>query len=157
MNIDAIVAEAMKDSNFAKTLKAKLIEAEKAKEWPKIGSPFCFVNTLFQVCYRSNFSPQDPEHVTYAETGNCFRTLAEGEYAAKCAKYRAMYRAMGRPFLNRGTNWSVWYDIPSDSFMFQNDLEAIGESTYFSTKEDCKKAIDSIGRENFIHYVLGID
>lgn len=153
MNIDDIVREAMENSNFMETLKAKIQEAEeKAKSWPNEGDCYYYWGDDYEV--GPNIWSDTRIHRLRKEAGRCFKTRAKAEFACKCAFYRDKFRSLGRPFIRGRENWFISYDYEEDKFEYCCCLASALEVVCFNSKADAQKALDEIGFENYYKYII---
>lgn len=154
MNIDDIVREAMENSNFMETLKAKIQEAEeKAKNWPNDGDTVWHFGKLGNM-YSDTWFNSNKYEMILRETGNMFHTKEEAREAWKRDFYRDKLRSLGRPFIRGRENWFIAYDYEEDKIVYYCWTTDALESVYFNSRADAQKALDEIGFGNYYKYII---
>jgi hypothetical protein len=145
-------------SNELSRLKAEVekLKEEPSDKWrPAMGEGYYLPNVLqpeMPARTMNTGSEQDRNAVRF---GVAFHTRPEAIEAGWGMYYRAWFKSLSdiKPRLKQ-TVWCVCYhneDLDYSSFTYVMD-----ESTYFSSREACRKAVETIGEKNILKYVLRI-
>jgi hypothetical protein len=95
--------------------------------------------------------------ISLKDAGMVFYTKEEAIEVGKRMYFRQWFESMSdADDWNGEEYWSAFWFYQKDSIDVWNTTYKVAGGIYFSTKEKCIEAIDVIGEDNFIKYVLGI-
>lgn len=134
-------------------------EKEKNKSWkPKEGDTYFYISGTGKVI-SDNFMPCLPSDNDKVLFNNAFQTAEEAEYMVEKIKIINKLRELSNSrFIYNQDKFIIYYD-------FQENKVSCGEINYvkvipfevcFKTREDCQKAIDTIGEDNLKKYYFDI-
>ena len=139
--------------------------AEKPKKeiWmPEFGEDYWYIAGIGSVADACD-DEDDFDNAVFA-CGNFYKTEAEAEYQANVQKYTNLFRK----YVEEHSEKLDWQndDIPKCSIEYDFECLEINicydycckkqGTIYASSREVLKKAVDFVGRENVLKYVLGV-
>ena len=146
--------------------KVKVEEEKKPEEgeiWkPDFGKNYYYLDFTNDICPTAN-----NETATDADIfrcGNFYKTKEEAEYQANVQKYTNLFRKYveehSEPLdWNRGTyKYYVYYSFLGNQIKIDYNYSSKIQSVIYANSEKVlKDAIEFVGKENVIKYVLGVD
>ena len=97
------------------------------------------------------------------ENGNCYPTEKKAQFEAQREKYTRLFRQYVEQHSEpldwsdvRQEKWYVFYDWELKRICFNYICGEQGMEVYGSSEEVMQDAIDFVGRENYLRYVLGV-
>lgn len=144
-------------------LKNVKVEETKTKWKPKIEEEFYYINEIIEVVNdcNDNFNI-DKKHI---EIGNCFKTKEEAQFVADKIKYTLMFKHYVEEHSEpidwenaKQEKWCICYNYVANDIQFDCDFKHKSQGTvYASSEQILKDAIEYVGEDNVIKYVLGVE
>lgn len=128
---------------------------------PQIGDNFWYIDAVSNCSVEGYLYTDDEEDHNMIAIGNCFETSEDARHMMKKLEIINQLRKLSNINFNDSCNvahYSIAYDIDANEITsnvscFYKDLPF---NIYFATKEDCKKAVETIGEENLKKYYFDI-
>ena len=143
----------------------KIAELEKSKKeiWkPEIGEDYWLITdagTVGGACYAGDDFDNE-----VCDCGNFYKTEAEAEHQANVQKYTNLYRKYVEEH-SEPIDWECdaqakylsYYDYTNNQIYFDRAYSCRQQGTIYASSEGVlEKAINFVGEENAIKYVLGV-
>lgn len=137
-------------------------EKEKNKSWkPKEGDTIFYISESGRVISGTFLSllPSDNDKVLF---NNAFQTAEEAEHMLEKIKIINKLRDLSNINFNDTSDeahYAIAYDVEANEITFNVSYyyKDLPFNIYFATKEDCKKAVETIGEENLKKYYFDIE
>ena len=134
-------------------------EKEKNKSWkPKEGDTYFYISGTGKVI-SDNFMPCLPSDNDKVLFNNAFQTAEEAEYMVEKIKIINKLRELSntRSIYNQD-KFIIYYNFQENKVSCGeiNYMKVTSFEVYFKTREDCQKAIDTIGEDNLKKYYFDI-
>lgn len=135
---------------------------EKQKKWkPAVGEKYYYINVSREIYYY-NFV-NDRFDNDCVNSGNCFKTKEEAEFAL----YKIKYTSMFKDFIEEHSDpldweddddkWCMVYDFCNDNIVFVSIIRYKTQGViYASSKKILEDAIAYVGEDEVKKYVLGV-
>lgn len=136
------------------------IYEETNKKWqPKEGKTYYLILTHGSVNYTiyDSDSRDDNERLSF---GNCFKTREEAEHMAKKIKLINQLQELSNiKFSENKGKYFIYYNFRENRVLCTetNYVKIIPFEVCFKTREDCQKAIDTIGEDNLKKYYFDVE
>ena len=143
-----------------KALKDRIAELEeqarKEKEFPQGGDKYWHLGSTGEVintiCGGFDFETDR------LDIGNVFKTKDEAEFAVEKLKVESELRKFSRPFETTTDNFFIVYDKYLESLEINCSLKTdIQGVIYFDSREDLRRAVESVDRERVKKYIFGVE
>ena len=139
-------------------LKEELKETPKREIWePKKGDTYWYIDYAGKVFSGECFGNLE------LVSGNMYPTEEKAQFEANREKYTRLFRQYVEQHSepldwsdDNQAKWCVDYDHSRGKICFDNIEEWQGMEVYGSSKEVMQEAVDFVGEENMIKYVLGV-
>lgn len=142
-----------------------VVEETKSKVWkPSAGELYYYINSKGEIkfSYYNNRSTKDKRRI--CNIGNYFKTDEEADHMVEKLKVIRELQDLSNIKLNMSNFknnkiYFITYDFTENRIvpLFNNISRSIPFNVYFSTKEDCEKAITKIGKERLKKYYFDIE
>lgn len=144
----------------------EVVEETKGKVWkPSAGDLYYYINSKGEIefSYYNNRSTKDKRRI--CNIGNFFKTDEEADHMVEKLKVIKELKELSNIKLNMSDYvknnriYYIAYDFTQNRIvpLFDNISRNIPFNVYFSTKEDCEKAITKIGKERLERYYFDIE
>lgn len=144
----------------------EIYEEQKSKDWkPREGELYFYINSNGEIEYRyyKNRNINDKRRI--CNIGNFFKTDEEADHMVEKLKVIRELQDLSNIKLNMSDYvknnriYYIAYDFTQNRIvpLFDNISRNIPFNVYFSTKEDCEKAITKIGKERLEKYYFDIE
>lgn len=136
-------------------------EKEKNKSWkPKEGDTYFYISGTGKVI-SDTFIPCLPSDNDKVLFNNAFQTAEEADYMVEKIKIINKLRELSNINFNDTSDeahYAIAYDVEANEITFNVSYyyKDLPFNIYFTTKEDCKKAVETIGEENLKKYYFDI-
>lgn len=136
------------------------IYEETNKKWqPKEGKTYYLILTHGSVNYTiyDSDSRDDNERLSF---GNCFKTKEKAEHMAKKIKLINQLQELSNiKFSENKGKYFIYYNFRENRILCSetNFCKLSPFEVCFKTREDCQKAIDTIGEENLKKYYFDVE
>lgn len=137
------------------------IYEEPNNSWqPEEGEMYFFVSSRGSVDYTTYNSTSriDSETVSF---GNCFKTREEAVHMSKKLRIITKLRKLSNVDFNSSDNnaYVISYDreLKKIQIDFHDAYNELPFNIHFATKEDCQKAIETIGEDNLKKYYFDVE
>lgn len=141
----------------------EIAEEPKSKDWePKEGDTIFYITETGRVISGTFLSllPSDNDKVLF---NNAFQTAEEAEHMLEKIKIINKLRELSNINFNddcKKEHYVISYNNESKKIVcdvYHLYVKELPFSVYFATKEDCQKAIDTIGEDNLKKYYFDVD
>lgn len=142
----------------------KMLEETKSKVWkPSLGDKYYYINSNGDI----KFSYYNTRSIDKRCIGNFFKTDEEADHMVE--KLKVIKELQDFAIENRDEEidwydkeqdkWAICYDIEDKEIAYESGkkIKSVPFNVYFSTKEDCEKAITKIGKERLERYYFDIE
>lgn len=143
----------------------EIYEEQKSKDWkPREGELYFYINSNGEIEYRyyKNRNINDKRRI--CNIGNYFKTEEEADHTMEKLKVIRELQDLSNIKLNMSNFknnkiYFITYDFTENRIvpLFNNISRSIPFNVYFSTKEDCEKAITKIGKERLERYYFDME
>ena len=142
------------------SLKQRIAEleerVEQEKEFPQVEDDYWYVNgdaeVMLAVWYGDDY---DKGRLSI---DNVFKTKSQVEFAVEKLKVEAELRKFSRPFETTTDNFFIVYDKYLESLEINCSLKTdIQGVIYFDSREDLRRAVESVDRERVKKYIFGVE
>lgn len=143
----------------------EVYEEPKSKVWkPKSNDTYyCLVSTGEVEC--TSYSQNHRSDEDRVILGNCFETKEEADHMVEKLKVIKELKELSNikfnmsDYLKNNKIYYIAYDFTQNRIvpLFDNISRNIPFNVYFSTKEDCEKAITKIGKERLERYYFDME
>ena len=142
------------------SLKQRIAEleerVEQEKEFPQVEDDYWYVNgdaeVMLAVWYGDDY---DKGRLSI---DNVFKTKSQVEFAVEKLKVEAELRRFSRPFDPTTDNFFIVYDKYLESLEINCSLKTdIQGVIYFDSREDLRRAVESVDRELVKKYIFGVE
>lgn len=164
--ITGITFEAALAEDWEVVEERTVVEETKSKVWkPSAGELYYYINSKGQIefSYYNNRSTKDKLRI--CNIGNYFKTDEEADHMVEKLKVIKELKELSNikfnmsDYLKNNKIYYIAYDFTQNRIVpiFDNISRNIPFNVYFSTKEDCEKAITKIGKERLERYYFDIE
>lgn len=136
-------------------------EKENNKSWnPKEGDTIFYITETGRVISGTFLSllPSDNAKVLF---NNAFKTAEEAKHMLEKIKIINKLRKLSNIKFseNQKSKWGIFYDFDKNELtcIYNRYCKNIPFEVYFASKEDCQKAIETIGEENLKKYYFDVE
>ena len=135
------------------------IYEEPTKNWkPEFGEKYYYITTSGDVAYNTFNTSLDEYRLSFR---NVFKTAEEARKMVEKLKIINKLRELSNINFNDTSDeahYAIAYDVESNEITFYVSYynKNLPFNIYFATKEDCQKAIETIGEENLKKYYFDI-
>lgn len=144
------------ETEFAEKIKALKAEAQQVDEFPQVGDEYWRIDDKGSVD-NSLYNDYYGDHHRQA-IGNFFKTEKEAEFAVKKLKVEAELRKFSKPFEPMTDNFFMIYDRYLGSLenncSLKTDIQGV---IYFGSREEIRKAAETVGIERIKKYIFGVE
>ena len=131
-------------------------QVEQEKEFPQVEDDYWYVNgdaeTMLAVWYGDDY---DKGRLSI---DNVFKTRNQVDFVAEKLKVEAELRKFSRPFEPTTDNFFIVYDKYLESLEINCSLKTdIQGVIYFDSREDLRRAVESVDRERVKKYIFGVE
>lgn len=161
--ITGITFEAALDDDWEVVGEREVVEEPKWK--PREGELYFYINSNGEIEYRyyKNRNINDKRRI--CNIGNYFKTDEEAEHMVEKLKVIKELKELSNikfnmsDYLKNNKIYYIAYDFTQNRIvpLFDNISRNIPFNVYFSTKEDCEKAITKIGKERLERYYFDME
>lgn len=161
--ITGIAFEAALAEDWEVVGERKVVEEPKWK--PREGELYFYINSNGEIEYRyyKNRNINDKRRI--CNIGNYFKTDEEADHMVEKLKVIKELKELSNikfnmsDYLKNNKIYYIAYDFTQNRIvpLFDNISRNIPFNVYFSTKEDCEKAITKIGKERLERYYFDIE
>ena len=131
-------------------------QAKQEQEFPQYGDTYWCINAYGGVS-KETWDGYDIEKDMLV-IGNGFRTEQEAEFAVEKLKVEAELRKFSRPFEPTTDNFFMVYDKYLESLenncSLKTDIQGV---IYFGSREELRKAAQSVGIDRIKKYIFGVE
>lgn len=140
----------------------EVVEEPKSKVWkPSLGDLYYYINSNGDI----KFSYYNTRSIDKRCIGNFFKTDEEAEHMVEKLKVIKELKELSNikfnmsDYLKNNKIYYIAYDFTQNRIvpLFDNISRNIPFNVYFSTKEDCEKAITKIGKERLERYYFDME
>lgn len=134
----------------------------KIRNWqPEQGETYYLISTHGSVDYTTYDSNSriDSESLSF---GNCFKTRKEAQYMLEKIKIINQLRKMSNSSFEGNTETKKWFVVYNCgcqrigyNYMYIDKIAPF--NIYFASKEDCQKAVETIGEDNLKKYYFDVE
>ncbi len=143
-----------------------VVEKNKIKVWePSLGDLYYYINSNGEIEYRyyKNRNINDKRRI--CNIGNYFKTDEEADHMVEKLKVIKELKELSNikfnmsDYVKNNGIYYIAYDFTQNRIvpLFDNISRNIPFNVYFSTKEDCEKAIKTIGEDRIKKYYFDIE
>ena len=142
------------------SLKQRIVELEELakdeREFPQYGDTYWCINAYGGVS-KEIWEGYDIEK-DMLEIGNIYKNEEKAEFAVEKMKVEAELRKFSRPFEPTTENFFIVYDKYLESLEINCSLKTdIQGVIYFDSREDLRRAVESVDRELVKKYIFGVE
>lgn len=131
---------------------------EKEIKLPDLGATYYFIDGSGEV--RKGTWYDDAIDGRRFSIGNCFETREEAEFEAERLKVIAELKRFAEPkdraWDGNTNHWYFYYDIDG-SFEYDFSYIVTHHTIYFSSEEDARKAVETVGEDRIRRFYLGVE
>lgn len=98
-----------------------------------------------------------PKENIWRNQGHIFLTQEEAEFESKRIEVYTKVKKYARPFVKDKNNWYPFYCYAFEKIMFDKKISIKEPALYFESRDIIEKAINEVGKEDFIKYYLGVN
>lgn len=164
--VSGIAFEAALAEDWEVVAEREVVEETKSKVWkPSAGELYYYINSKGEIefSYYNNRSTKDKRHI--CNIGNYFKTDEEADHMVEKLKVIKELKELSNikfnmsDYLKNNKIYYIAYDFTQNRIvpLFDNISRNIPFNVYFSTKEDCEKAITKIGKERLERYYFDME
>lgn len=142
----------------------EVVKETKSKVWkPNIGENYFFITSSLEVNKFTNEGDMVGESII--SSYNCFKTEEEAQHMIEKLKVIRELQDLSNikpnmsDYVKNNRIYYIAYDFTQNRIvpLFDNISRNIPFNVYFSTKEDCEKAITKIGKERLERYYFDME
>ena len=134
-------------------------ETPKGEIWkPKVGKIYYYIDYAGNV-----FSGECYSNVELV-AGNMYPTEEKAQFEANREKYTRLFRQYVEQHSEpldwknkEQEKWCVSYNHLWERLIYQKDFDVQGAGIYGSSEEVMQEAVEFVGRENFLRYIIGVE
>ena len=129
---------------------------------PQIGDNFWYIDAVSNCSVEGYLYTDDEEDHGMIAIGNCFETSEDARNMMKKLEIINQLRKMSNLTFDYSTSetrkWYIEYDYDCHNitYMYKYNTKAVPFDIYFASKEDCVKAVETIGEDNLKKYYFDI-
>lgn len=126
---------------------------------PNVGDKYYTIDSVG--CVVSCIYGNDEVDKLFIRIGNCFESKEEAAHMAEKLKIITKLRELSNINFNENqkSKWCIFYDFDKNELtcIYNRYCKHSPFEVYFASKEDCQKAIDTIGEENLKKYYFDVE
>lgn len=138
----------------------KVWDEKPTQVWkPNVGDKYYYIsNTGSNLYYMYD---EDVTNKAIISIGNCFKTKEEAQHMLQKIQIITQLRKLSNIKFNENqkSKWCIFYDFDKNELtcIYNRYCKHSPFEVYFASKEDCQKAIETIGEENLKKYYFDVE
>lgn len=138
----------------------KIYHEKLTQVWkPNVGDKYYYISNTGSILYY--MYDEDVTNKAIISIGNCFETKEEAQHMLQKIRIINQLQELSNIKFNENqkSKWCIFYDFDKNelTFMYNRYCKDSPFEVYFASKEDCQKAIDTIGEENLTKYYFDVE
>lgn len=126
---------------------------------PNVGDKYYYISNTGSILYY--MYDEDVTNKAIISIGNCFETKEKALHMVEKIKIITKLRELSNIKFNENqkSKWCIFYDFDKNepTCIYNRYCKHSPFEVYFASKEDCQKAIDTIGEENLKKYYFDVE
>ena len=138
----------------------KIYEEKPTQVWkPNVGDKYYYISNTGSILYY--MYDEDVTNKAIISIGNCFETKEEAQHMLQKIRIINQLQELSNIKFNENqkSKWCIFYDFDKNELtcIYNRYCKHSPFEVYFASKEDCQKAIETIGEENLKKYYFDVE
>lgn len=138
----------------------KIYEEKPTRIWkPNVGDKYYYISNTGSILYY--MYDEDVTNKAIISIGNCFETKEEAQHMLQKIRIINQLQELSNIKFNENqkSKWCIFYDFDKNELtcIYNRYCKHSPFEAYFASKEDCQKAIETIGEENLKKYYFDVE
>lgn len=126
---------------------------------PNVGDKYYYISNTGSILYY--MYDEDVTNKAIISIGNCFETKEEAQHMLQKIRIINQLQELSNIKFNENqkSKWCIFYDFDKNELtcIYNRYCKHSPFEVYFESKEDCQKAIETIGEENLKKYYFDVE
>lgn len=138
----------------------KIYEEKPTQVWkPNVGDKYYYISNTGSILYY--MYDEDVTNKAIISIGNCFETKEEAQHMLQKIRIINQLQELSNIKFNENqkSKWCIFYDFDKNELtcIYNRYCKHSPFEVYFASKENCQKAIETIGEDNLKKYYFDVE
>lgn len=138
----------------------KVWDEKPTQVWkPNVGDKYYYISNTGSILYY--MYDEDVTNKAIISIGNCFETKEEAQHMLQKIRIINQLQELSNIKFNENqkSKWCIFYDFDKNELtcIYNRYCKHSPFEVYFASKEDCQKAIETIGEDNLKKYYFDVE